>query len=200
MSILAVLPMILSLAIPIMSVTQASQAQQRPAAGNTTISGTTTSNFQTYFNPVFGIKIKYPSNWLKQDLTRNSSSVFYLVFKLPAAKPLGMLSISGVNHKSSNLTLDTLVRVRTNQLRHLANILHLNSSTPATLAGNPAYKIVFTAITPQGIKFETMQLISVVGYKFYFITYSVPVADYATYLPTIQKLLSLTQLNMMAYK
>ncbi len=199
MSIMALLPMILSLAIPV-SVSQSSQGQQRPAAANTTMSGTTSSIFQTYLNPVFGIKIKYPSDWLKQEFTRNSSSVFYLVFKLPAAKPLGMLSISGVNHKSSNLTLDTLVRVRTNQLRHLANILHLNSSTPATLAGNPAYKIVFTTITPQGIKFETMQLISVVGCKFYFITYSVPVADYATYLPTIQKLLSLTQLNRMACK
>jgi hypothetical protein len=199
MSELALLSMILSLVIPV-STPQSLLAQQRPAAANSTTYGTTSTNLQIYSNPMFGIKMQYPSNWLKQDLTHNSSSDVFVLFKIPADKPLGLLSISGVNHKSSNVTLDNLVRLRENQLNHTGNILQVNSSAPATLSGDPARKIIFTTISPQGIKFDAMQLISVVGNKSYFITYAAPAAYYATYLPTIQTILSLIEINRMACK
>jgi hypothetical protein len=177
------------------SLPQFSLAQQQPTQTNTTASVKPHTNIQTYSNSAFGIRMQYPSNWLKQDLLSNSTSVFYVVFKIPADKPLGLLSISGANYKSSNATLDALVNVRKNQLNHTANVLHLNSSTPATLAGNPAHKIVFTTVSPQGIKFQAMQLISVVGNKSYFITYAVPAAYYATYLPAVQATISSIEIN-----
>ena len=80
-------------------------------------------------------------------------------------------------------------------MNHTANILHLNSSTPATLAGNPAHKIVFTTVSPQGIKLEATQLISIVGNKSYFITCAVPTAYYATYLPALEATISSIEIN-----
>lgn len=175
------------------SISQSSLAQQQPTAANTTTSGTTSTNFKSYFNPAFGIKMQYPSNWLKLDLSRNNSSVLVVAFKTTAGRPLGVLFLSG-NVNYGNVTLATLVSTRENQLRHTGTILHLVSSTPSTLAGNPAHKIVYTTIAPQG-KFEAMQLISLVGKKGYFITYVVPTANYTTYLPTIQTMISSIEIN-----
>jgi len=83
----------------------------QPTQTNTTASETPHTNIQTYSNSAFGIRMQYPSNWLKQDLLSNSTSVFYVVFKIPADKPLGLLSISGA---SSNATLDTLLQGKIN--------------------------------------------------------------------------------------
>lgn len=174
------------------SIPQPSLGQHLPTAANTTTSGTTSTDFQTYFNAAFGIKMKYPSNWLKIDLSRNNSSVPVIAFK-SAGKPAAVLFLTGnVNYR--NVTLATIVTTRENQLTHAGNILHLVSSTPSTFAGNPAHKIVYTTIAPQG-KFEAMQLISLVGKKGYFITYVVPAANYATYLPTIQTMINSTEIN-----
>jgi hypothetical protein len=47
-------------------------------------------------------------------------------------------------------------------------------------------------MAPQGFELEAMQLISLVGKKAYFITYTVPTTNYATYLPIILRMISST--------
>jgi hypothetical protein len=174
------------------SIPQPSLAQHPTSAVNTTTSATTNTNFQTYSNTVFGIKVKYPSNWLKLELSRSNSSVPVVAFKA-AGKSSGVLFLTGnVNYR--NVTLATIVTTRENQLTHNGNTLHLVSSTPARFAGNPAHKIVYTTTAPQG-KFEAMQLISMVGKKGYFITYVVPEANYTTYLPAVQKIIDSAQIT-----
>ncbi|MGA8084958.1 MAG: PsbP-related protein [Candidatus Nitrosopolaris sp.] len=188
---LALLFMTISSIIP-GSIHQPSLAQHPPTAANTTTSRTTNANFQTYSNAAFGIKMNYPSNWLKLDLSRSNSSVPVVAFK-STGKSAGVLFLSGnVNYR--NVTLATIVTTRENQVTHSGNILHLVSSTPATFAGKPAHKIVYTTIAPQG-KFEAMQLISLVGKKGYFITYVVPQANYTTYLPTIQTIIDSAEIT-----
>jgi len=168
------------------SIPQPSLAQHPTTPANTTTSPTTNTNFQTYSNTAFGIKVKYPSNWLKLELSRSNSSIPVVAFK-STGKSSGVLFLTGnVNYR--NVTLATIVTTRENQLTHSGNILHLVSSTSASFAGNPAHKIVYTTIAPQG-KFKAMQLISIVGKKGYFITYVVPEANYTTYLPTVQKII-----------
>jgi hypothetical protein len=189
---LAILFMTISSIIP-GSIPQPSLAQHLSTATNTTTSGTTGTNFQTYSNPAYGIKTQYPFNWLKLDLSRKNSPVLVVAFKTPAGKPVGVLFLS-VNVNYSNVTLATIVTTRENQLKHSGNILHLVSSTPATLAGRPAHKIVYTTVGPTG-KFEAMQLISLVGKKGYFITYVVPAANYSTYLPIVQTMINSTEIN-----
>lgn len=197
-SITSKLALLLVIVSFVVSLPQASLAQQQPTKA--IIKPRITSiNFLTYSNPAFGIKMQYPSNWQKQDLSRmlvfpsNISSVVFVVFKIPAEKPFGFLSISALKYKSANVTLDTLVKARVKQISHTGNI-HLNSSMPTTLSGNPAHKIVLKANTPQGA-IEEMQLISIVGNRAYFINYAIPAAHYATYLPTIQTILSSTEIN-----
>ena len=176
------------------SIPQPSLAQHPPTAANTTTSATTNTNFQTYSNTSFGIKVKYPSNWLMLQLSRSNSSVPVVEFKppqQPGKVPIFLLLTKNVNYVKNvkNLTLASIISTREQQFTHAGNILHLVSSTPATLAGNPAHKIEFTQLTPQG-KYELMQLISLVGNTGYFITYGAPIANYTTYLPTAQKIIN----------
>jgi hypothetical protein len=169
-----------------------SSAEHQHPPSNRTTSGKISPSFQTYSNLAFGIKMKYPSNWLKLDLSRNNSSVLVVAFKTPVGSPLGSLNILGGNVSSGNVTLTTLVSTTIKQLKQSGKILHLISSTPTTLAGNLAHKLVYTTMAPQGFELEAMQLISLVGKKAYFITYAVPTANYVTYLPIILRMISST--------
>lgn len=188
---IALLFITVSLVLP-RSITQSSSAEHQYTPANRTISGKIGANFQTYSNVAFGIKMIYPSNWLKLDLSRNNSSVLVVAFKPPVGSPLGSLNILGGNVSSGNVTLSALVSTTINHLRQTGKILHLISSTPTTLAGNLAHKLIYTTMAPQGFELEEMQLISLVGKKAYFITYAVPTANYATYLPIILRMISST--------
>lgn len=165
---------------------------------NATITATTTAptnNFQTYSNPPFGIRMQYPSDWLKLDLSGNISSTLLVVFKSPPGSLLGSLNIIAQNSSSQNITFPKLVSMNINNLKQSGRIVNLSASSPATLAGNPAYKIVYTGISPRGVIFETMQIFSLIGNKAYFITYAVPSANYATSLPTIQAIINSVKIN-----
>jgi len=188
---IALLFITVSLVLP-GSITQLSSAEHKYSPANRTTSGKISTNYQTYSNLAFGINMKYPSNWLKLDLSRNNSSVLVVAFKTPVGSPLGSLNILGGNVSSGNVTLTALVSTTINHLRQTGKILHLISSAPTTLAGNLAHKLVYTTMAPQGFELEAMQLISLVGKKAYFITYAVPTANYATYLPIILRMISST--------
>jgi PsbP-like protein len=174
---------------------QSSLAQQRPTMANITTSGITSNNTQTYSNPSFGVKMQYPSNWSKLDLSRNSSSVLIVAFKTAAGVNQGSLTLLGGNVSSGNVTLTSLFNADVNHLNQTGKILHLISSTPATFAGYPAHKIVYTTILPQQVEFEVMKLISLAGNKAYFIIYAAPVTNYTTYLPTIQMMINSIEIN-----
>ena len=189
---IALLFIIVSFVLP-GSITQPSSAEHQYTLTNRTTSGTSgklSTNFQTYSNLAFGIKMNYPSNWLKLDLSRNNSSVLVVAFKIPGS-PLGSLNVVVGNVSSGNVTLAALVSTTINHLRQTGKILHLISSTPTTLAGNLAHKLVYTTMAPQGSQ-EAMELVSLVGKKAYFITYAVPTANYDTYLPIISRMISST--------
>jgi PsbP-like protein len=165
---------------------------------NTTSTSTTTapiSNFQTYSNSAFGIKMQYPSDWLKLNLSANTSSALIVVFKSPPGTLLGSLNIIAQNLSSQNITLSKLVDMNVNNLKQSGRIVNLVASTPSTLADNPAYKIVYTSISSRGIIFEAMQIFSLIGHKAYFITYVVPSTNYPSYLPTIQAIINSIKIN-----
>jgi hypothetical protein len=165
------------------------------AVANTTTSVTTSNNTQTYSNPFFGIKMQYPSNWSKLDLSRNSSSVLIVAFKTAAGVNQGSLTLLGGNVSSGNVTLTSLFNADINHLNQTGKILHLISSIPTTFAGYSAHKIVYTTILPQRVEFEVMKLISLAGNKAYFIIYAAPIMNYTTYLPTIQTMINSIKIN-----
>jgi hypothetical protein len=145
------------------------------------------NNFTSYINSPFGISIQYPSNWLSLDLSGNSSSYLIVVFKPLSGAPSSLNIISQIKD-SQNLTFNELVNSNINNLRQSGRTLNLTTSTPSSLSGHPAYKMVYTT-TSQGIRMEAMQILSLVGNRSYSVTYVAPLANYATYLPTVQTMI-----------
>lgn len=174
------------------SIFQCSLGQKQPIPAGSTLA---TTKVQNYSNPSFGIKMQYPSNWSKLDLSRNSSSVLIVAFKTAAGVNQGSLTLLGGNVSSGNVTLTSLFNADISHLNQTSKIPQLISSTPATFAGYPAHKIVYTTILPQRVEFEVMKLISLAGNKAYFIIYAAPLTNYTTYLPTIQTMINSIEIN-----
>ena len=80
-------------------------------------------------------------------------------------------------------------------LKQSGSILSLNASTPSTLAGYPAYQIVYTGNSTQGIKIGVMQILYVIGNKFFLFTYAAPLTDYAGGLQVVRAMINSVTIN-----
>jgi serine/threonine-protein kinase len=143
----------------------------------------TNGSFNTYNNPTFGIKMQYPSDWGRLDLSfleNDSADIdFY---------PLG--DTSGVKNVKiqvktlplQNMTLDEYTSVQINSIEE-----QLLESNTTTLTDNkvPAYKIVF--VNSEGLK--TMQIWALKDDKSYTITYVAEESDYSNQLPVVQRMI-----------
>lgn len=153
---------------------------------------TTTSNFLTYENNTLGIKIQYPSDWIK--MQKESVYGFIVSFRSPistesgkAPSVLGSLGIDVINlHSKTSLT--DYIFSYTYSLKKYHPEVKINESNATTLAGNPAYKILFT--DSKGIKI--MQIWTIKGYKIYHIIY--PIADFIS-LPVLQRMIDSFQIT-----
>lgn len=147
-----------------------------------------TNSLQTFSNAPFGLTMQYPTNWSKLELDRNSSAVLIVVLRAPSM--LGSLNILGINHVSTkNATLPTLVDEYLAHLKQSGRLLQLTSKSQSTFAGEPAVKLVYNTISPQGVEFKLMQQISLIGNKTYFITYGSPIPNFPTYLPAVEQII-----------
>ena len=146
----------------------ASSITSRPSNAQTT----TTTNFLTYQNSTYGIKIQYPSDWLyKEGIASNSSVQTIVTFTSPnlvTAAPIGIgkslvaFTIAVQSLPFHNLSLNTYTNLNVNTLRQSEPGFQLLMSNDTTLAGgNPAHKITYTVAT--GMK--TMAAYTIKGDK-----------------------------------
>jgi hypothetical protein len=176
--------------------------QQQALAQNTTTSSSstksslpTTTNFSTYQNPVYGIKIQYPSDWtVSQTGLRDHTNIvgFYSpVQNLSATSSSERLLLSKI-HYSQVITLNDYGKVVNDTLQQTR--VQIVESKPVTLAGgSPAYRVVFIPpsanevfIKPQ----EIMLVWTVKDKNVYTLLYSTEAAKYSAHLPTIQKMIT----------
>ena len=146
-----------------------------------TIAQTNDDNtFNLYENPTYGIKIQYPSDWGKLDLSflQDSADIdFYPLSDTSLAKNLKILVKNLPFH---NMTLEEYTNTQINPTEEI-----LLESNTTTLADLPGYKIVFTNIA--GLK--TMQVWTIKDDKAYIITYVAKEEDYEKDLQIAQKMI-----------
>jgi hypothetical protein len=70
--------------------------------------------------------------------------------------------------------------------------LNINKSTTISVSGNPGYRVLFsiTAAKNTSTGFGIMETWTVVGKKFYFISYIAPSSKFMKYLPEANKMIS----------
>jgi serine/threonine-protein kinase len=149
-------------------------------------------NFLTYENPIFGVRILYPSNWEKQENTSSSndnSTLADLVAFSPPFKNnsdiVGKLIVQVDN--ISDIKPITLAKYANGTVSDLRQDFRVSESN-ATLAGNPAHKIIYTGLEAS-IDLKGMMVMTIKGDRAYIISYTAEPEKYSYYLPTVQKMI-----------
>jgi serine/threonine-protein kinase len=148
--------------------------------GQQTTIAQTNSNFVTYDNPTFGVRIQYPSDWGRLDLSFLQDSADIDFYPLADTSLAKNVKIQVINLPSRNMTLEEYTNSQINPLEE-----KLLKSNTTTLAGIPGYEIVFTSV--QGLK--TMQVWTIKDDKAYIITYVAKEEDYENDLQIAQKMI-----------
>src|SRR5919108_5183727 len=151
-------------------------------------SNNNSTNFLTYSNSTYGIKIQYPSSWLKEE-SHNQSSNDIVKFSAPVAAAPASLNIVGGKPAPQSIPLAVYINASIYLLRHSFNNFSLIDSNATTLGTSPAHKIVYTARLPSsGIELEFMQIFTIKDNKSFVITFGSLPTIFSTYSPTIQKM------------
>lgn len=162
-----------------------------------------TTNFLTYNNPTYKIKMQYPPDWTVSTNTLATYSgvvAFYsplqsLTDVLPAE-----LSLS-ITTYSQGVSLDEYTKTTLAALDQQG--IKVSESNAFTLAGKPGHRIVFSPpqLQPQNnnqgdpqVSISIMQAWTTIGSKVYLISYSAEESKFQKYLPTVEQMLSSLQI------
>ena len=152
--------------------------------GNTTPSASPTNTYDS----AKGFTINYPSNWTKDEPTSGPLTV---LFGTPTNNATENLNVQVSN--TSGETLSDLTARLTSQLQNFSDFKQTDAGN-TTLAGNPAYKVIYTA-TVDGSPLKLTQIWTVKDGKEYIITYKGAPNNYDTYLSAAQQMVDSFQIK-----
>src|SRR5919112_820354 len=101
-----------------------------------------------------------------------------------------------IDNQSTNLNenLNEYLTTTINDYNASEDFEVVESNTNSTLAGYPAYKLVFTDVDDD-INYESIEFGTIIGVKVYFATYEAEEEQYSDYLPTVQKMIDSLKIN-----
>jgi eukaryotic-like serine/threonine-protein kinase len=143
------------------------------------IAQTGQADFTTYENPKFGIRVQYPSDWGRLDLSFLGASADIDFYPLDDTSGTKDVRIQVKALPLQNMTLEQYTNTQINSVE--GQILESNATTLENL---PAHEIVFTNI---GLK--TMQVWTLKDDKVYTITYVAEEGDYENDLQIAQRII-----------
>ena len=142
--------------------------------------------FETYNNPTFGIRIQYPSDWGRLDLSfleNNSADIdFYPLDDISGAEAV---KIQVDTLPSQNMTLNDYTNIQINSTEE-----QLLDSNTTVLANLPAHEIIFTNLV-----IKTMQVWTVKDGKVYTITYTAEEEDFQNDLQVAKMMIESFEIN-----
>jgi hypothetical protein len=145
--------------------------------------------FLTYQDPVYGIKIQYPSAWEKIQLGKD----FIVGFISPSSHDSGVLEnlmISATRLSSPDTSLNDFGNTRISALESQYRDFHLLSSGPfITSTGSPVYKIEYTH-TEGILPITTTEIWTLKGTEALMLLANVDTSEASTYMPVFQKMIN----------
>jgi eukaryotic-like serine/threonine-protein kinase len=151
------------------------------------------ANLLTYQNSTAGIKLQYPSNWVKQENgTRQDTQTDLVTFTPPTINSNASLDITVDDITDSPGT--TLAQYASDDMGSLKQQFASNdfklieSKSSIILAGLPAYRIVYTSVD-QNTTTKDMEIGAIKGGKVYLLTYEAGPNEYDKYLPIALKMI-----------
>jgi len=163
----------------------------------TTSPPTSTISFLTYENTTYGIKMQYPSNWLKG--LGNSSTNDRYEFVAAFFSPLE--SSSDSYQECVQIVIDNSVGLDINLAEYMIEKIELtresyldfdllaSNTINVALAGNPAYILLYKYSDPIAGILQVMETGTIINGKGYYVQYFAESEKYSSYLPTIQTMI-----------
>ena len=160
------------------------------------------SNFRTFENIAFGLRMLYPSDWsvteVKSTLSPNASTSAVAFFKAPVEGPSDVYQenviINMKGPSPDDLTLRDYTENSLNTFRNMPNI-RLLQSFPNTLAGLPAHMVVYSE-NSEGIEIQKMQIWTIVDNDTaYVVTFGAEQTQFSRYLPVVEQMINSIQIN-----
>jgi hypothetical protein len=144
--------------------------------------------FLTYEDITTGISIQFPSNWEKSVNLDN-----FITFRAPPETDTRIypaaLGLKIQELASKSVLLQEVTKVQISELKKSNPNLEFSESTSSTLAGKPAYRVVFTATDNNQVERKAMQIWTIIDNKAILITYKAQADKYSTYLPTVERMI-----------
>src|SRR4030066_1335779 len=145
------------------------------------------NRFLIHEDPVYKVKISYPQTW---KLVSTEENIFAIQSPKESVSDTFQENLNLVMNDLSGqqLTLDAYKDLAIESIRQAIMDFSLIEFGPATLAKNPAYKIVFTG-TADKHKLKFMQVFTAKNDISYVLTFAFEVDAFTEYLDTAQRML-----------
>jgi hypothetical protein len=173
--------------------------------GGSNLSNNNDSNisFLTYENPIYGISIEYPSAWTYQEPEEESSAnttIFSIVDISPPISEDPNVATNfqmGIENLQSPISLDQYARTVINSYRGNLNFSLISVDLNSTLSGRPAYQIIFTDITEDGIERKSIErgTVDEVNNRVYYVAFNTETSMYEKFLPIVQTMMNSLKLD-----
>jgi eukaryotic-like serine/threonine-protein kinase len=163
----------------------------------------TKTQFLTYHDPIYGIKIQYPSNWtIDEKQTSPYDDVTKIVGFIKDPNALAgdfLISVHNLtnNYVKRTIGLEELLSHTIdyyNEYYHEFNLVESNASVSLTNPPNDAYRLVW--IDKEGeYTIKTMQMGTVIGNVAYLVRYYAELGEYSNNLPLIERMIDSLKIN-----
>jgi hypothetical protein len=165
------------------------------------------STYDTYDSANYGISIQLPPDWKidENDYTPDDTIDTVVTFSSPLEGASDewqeSVSISIENLPTVNNDLDTIVDENAELYDDtLENFEVVSVDTSGTLAGEPAYELIYTdtienEANGDDIDLETWEMGTIIGNKLYFIEFTAEAAKFPDLLPTVGDMVSSFQIR-----
>ena len=163
---------------------------------NTTAITKTTSaatDYREYDNSTLGIKMQVPSDWLYKEI--NNTAVSFVSSPNNTNKAVVVVYIEKV---PVGMFLVNFTQRNIQYLHQSTPSFHLITSNLTTMAGNPAYQIIFTSLPNTGHDFRKGTSIwTLKSGKAYIVTYRAEpgLGSFNTQLPTVSHMIKSFEIN-----
>jgi eukaryotic-like serine/threonine-protein kinase len=155
---------------------------------NNSVETTSNSDFLIYENSTFGIKIQYPSDWLKN--TTAQGVTFVLPGERNSSKPenfLAKLDATTIAGVPANASLKGLADGVLNGYKRSLPNFQLESYTNTTAGGSPAVKIAYMFTGYKVGNLKATDIATIKQGRLYIVQYYVQ-SEYQIYMPMLQKM------------
>lgn len=151
------------------------------------------SNFLTYDNSTYGIKIQYPDNWQAKPANGFLGEVvFFSPQGVNQTRDQVELDISVI--PSKNMSLDVLAQRQFEIYKTLLSNLEIAPSNPITFHGNQALMVLANSTNPISGIVKSTNIFTIKYGSLYIISYSAKPEIYSAYLSIAKKMIDSFQI------